>query len=619
MTDCKLEVDGKLFLMKERKTLKHGKNNGVLLLWMLVLCFALTFTGCGKKNVAYLHEDTSQVDKSRSSEENCQAFEQLMEEIFIDEVTGDTLTLNYTLAEPANYGIQEEEVTLGEYSSAAMKEDALKAENWIARLKTFDYESLEPEQQLLYDIVADRLQLETEAADMVLYTEVLGPTTGIQAQLPILLSEYSFREKQDVDTYLELLGCVPEYFEQIIAFEKEKSSAGLFMSDDTAEAIISQCEEFIQQKDNNYLITVFNDNLEEFEGLTQEEMEQYQEKNQQLVTETVLPAYENLINGLKKLMGTGKNDEGLAAYKKGKDYYCYLLKATTGSKKTPEEMEELLETEIKEAQKGMAKIIDTAPEAYYAAMDADFPHTDPEESLSYLKEAIATDFPNIPDVDYSVKYVNECLEEYLSPAFYITPAIDDYDRNDIYINGASESSNLFTTLAHEGYPGHLYQNVYFQAKDVNPLRKIINITGYSEGWATYVEMYAYDLSGLEKNVSDLLKYNGQAALFVYARTDIGVNYDGWSEEETLDYLEDFGYSKEDSETIFQTMVEEPGNYMPYAIGYLEIEKLKEEAQEKLGNAFVLKDFHEFFLNQGACPFDLLEIEMWKWLDKQGKR
>lgn len=596
---------------------KGKKKRGRRCLYSFILCVSLLFTACGRES-EYLHDDTSKVDESRSEKENQEQFDAFMQEIFIEEAAADTLTLNYTLISPKDYGIEEDKVTLGDYSIDFMKKEALQAENWIARLQTFDYKVLTEEQQLIYDIVADRLLLEKGAADMLLYTEVLGPTTGIQAQLPILLAEYNFRTKQDIDIYLQLLGCVPGYFEQIIDFEKQKADAGLFMSDETAEEIIAQCREFIETDEENYLITVFDEMAEEFPDLSKEEAEEYKEANKKAVKESVIPAYEALIEGLQKLEGSGTNEAGLANLEKGKEYYTYLLKAKTGSAREPKEVENLLEENIKRSQRELSMVLDKAPDAYYTALDVSFPHTDPEESLAYLKEVIKEDFPEIPDVSYKVKYVNPSLEENLSPAFYITPALDDYENNTIYINGASDSSGLFTTLAHEGYPGHMYQNVYFQSVTDSPIREIINITGYSEGWATYVEMYAYHKSEIEENAAAIQQLNNEATLLVYARTDIGVNYDGWSKKDTADYLTGFGFAKEDAEKIFQAMVEEPCSYMPYALGYLEIKLLKEEAEEKLGDAFVLKDFHEFFLRQGACPFVLIKENMQKWMEEQVK-
>lgn len=592
----------------------RGKHIHIRILSVLVV-FCLLLSGCGKGKQNLLRDDTSKVNKERSSEENAAEFDAFMEEIFVEEITGDTLTLNYSLAHPEDYNITPEKVTLGEFSLEHMQEDAITAENEIARLQSFDYKKLNEEQQLTYDIVADRLLLERDYAHLNLYTELLGPTTGIQAQLPILLAEYNFRQEKDISDYLELLADVPNYFGQILDFEKEKAKEGLFMSKTTLDEILSQCEEFVENKEDNFLITFFDEALSEnFPDMTKEQREEYGEKNKEAVLQYVLPAYDTLMKGLEKLSSDSKNDAGLAHFPKGKEYYEYLLKSTVGSIRKPDEIISMLEDCIKEAQREMEKLLDESPEAYYTTLESGFPHTDPEESISYLMETVKDDFPEIPSISYSIKYVNPSLEEHLSPAFYITPAVDDYKKHSIYINGSSDQGSLFTTLAHEGVPGHMYQAVYFNSVNDSSLRKTINISGYSEGWATYVEMYAYAKSEVDESVARLLQLNNEAALMVYARTDMGVNYEGWDKDKTIDYLDTFGFAAEDGEMIFDTMVAEPCNYMPYALGYLEIEALKEEAEEKLQDKFNLKDFHTFFLNQGACPFYLIQERMAAWME-----
>ena len=127
------------------------------------------------------------------------------------------------------------------------------------------------------------------------------------------------------------------------------------------------------------------------------------------------------------------------------------------------------------------------------------------------------------------------LQEYLSPAFYLTPAIDGYLDNVIYINPAEhyQGLELYTTLAHEGYPGHLYQSVYFQSLSPDPLRSILGTGGYTEGWATYVEMHSY--GSLEPGYKGCRhrpeKPRPSAAPGLASLLDIGIHYRGYSLED----------------------------------------------------------------------------------------
>ena len=113
-----------------------------------------------------------------------------------------------------------------------------------------------------------------------------------------------------------------------------------------------------------------------------------------------------------------------------------------------------------------------------------FTLTEPAAILENLKKQMEESFPEIPDaeksaVDYEIRYVPEYLESVLSPAFYLTSPIDDPSRNTIYINnGYSDSTeDLYTTLAHEGFPGHLYQTAYHRVHSVHPLASLLSCSG----------------------------------------------------------------------------------------------------------------------------------------------
>lgn len=568
----------------------------------LFFCLALLFTGC-------------QNEKKGSAE-----FDAFTNQIFINEVQNDAITLNYTLTYPEHYGITEYTPGFGEFSIEESQNSLAQMENYLAALKEFDYNSLTEEQKLTYDIFKSYLELELSASDYLLYSEVLGPTTGLQAQLPILLAEYHFTDREDVESYLLLLEDLPRYFKQLAEFEVQKSNAGLFMSDTTADSILSQCEKFIADREDNVLIEVFNDRIKTLAFLTEEEKKDFCEQNQQLVFDSVIPAYELLMEQITALKGTGTNDGGLCNFPNGKEYYEYLVASSVGSSHSIKEIDKMLTDGINDGVQGMIEAANGDSSVFAKAAAAAFPLTDPTEIIEFLKTAIQDDYPALKeDVSYSIKYVHKSLEEDLSPAFYLTPALDSYTENSIYINGYSQYNldDIFPTLAHEGYPGHLFQNVYFNQSNPNPLRMLLNFGGYSEGWATYVEMDSYSMSGMDSQSASILMNNQIASLCMYAQIDLGINYYGWDKNDTAAYLKDFGIESEAAtEEVYQTMVSEPANYMKYALGYLEIMELREQAEKTLGNAFSLKEWNTFFLDVGPAQFDIIKDSMKDWLKTQ---
>ena len=298
-----------------------------------------------------------------------------------------------------------------------------------------------------------------------------------------------------------------------------------------------------------------------------------------------------------------------------------MAQITTGSSKSIDQMKTALETALNKSRATMTTLALTNENIYNEYVGLKFPSSEPTEIIEYLKDVIKEDFPYLEDVNCNIKYVHESLQDHLSPAMYLVPPIDYYTENYIYINNNDtyDMEMIFPTIAHEGYPGHLFQNVYFRQNNPNPVRSVINVSGYDEGWATYVELYSYDFAGFSNDLSNFLKSNAIALHCLYSLTDIGIHYDGWSKEKTLNFWNEYGVDKETAEEIYTNILAEPGIYLPYSIGYLEIMELRDIAMERLSADFNIKEFHEFFLNIGPTQFRIIKEYLDEWINnKQAK-
>ena len=606
-----------------KHTKKHFLSLTACLMALLLLLGGCNGAGSGTEASSAPAEsgtslETTAPEATSPEEQTQQAFDQFTEELFRDTVSSDTISLHYTLTDPEAYGITETPITFGTFSADSFQDACEELQTVRAELSAFSYEDLTESQQLTYDILMEYLTTELQGTDFELYQEALGPTTGIQAQLPVLLAEYTFYSAEDVEVYLQLLECLPDYFSSLLEFEQRKSEAGLFFSDTTADAVIASCESFIADPENNYLLSVFDDKVDALEGLTQEQREDYKTRNAEAVQNSVIPAYRLLADGLTGLKGTGTNDRGLAAFPEGKAYYAYLAASNTGSSWTPEEMIQKLSDQMSSDIFALAMVAQSDEDWIESFESFDFGFTEPEAMLEDLQQKILTDFPELDDTSYTINYVHESLEESMSPAFYLTPPIDADTDNKIYINRSSSTGGLYTTLAHEGYPGHLYQTVYFNRTNPCPLRHVLNFVGYTEGWATYVEQLAY---GYNENASEsavaLQQLNSALSLELSALADLYVNYEGYTLEQLQEFLATYGLGDEaTAQTLFDYVVAEPGAYLPYVIGWLEFEELRDTAEETLGDSFELKEFHRFLLDLGPAPFDVIETYMEDWMAEQ---
>lgn len=542
-------------------------------------------------------------------------FQNFTDALFRQDMAASTLNLHYTLKDPDAYGISNTPVTYGAVSVNST-EVLASCENCLTALDQFSYEDLSAEHQLTYDILKSHFTAARTAAPYLLYQEPLNATTGLQAQLPVLLSEYQFYTQADIDTYLELLGKTPEYFDSLIRFEQEKSESGLFMSSDAADAIIEQCNSFLGMGDSNYLYTTFSERLDAFKDFSGQQFSDYIAKNKSQVDTCVLPAYEKLVQALTELKDTGVNDMGLYYLPHGKEFYTALVAQNTGSSRAIPELQQLTKKQLLSDLTGIQDIVTSRQTVsketsqILNAMENSLNH--PETILAELETKMASAFPEAPKVSRDVKYVPEALQDFLSPAFYLIPAIDNSSENVIYINQGQtvDGIELFTTLAHEGYPGHLYQTTYFAAQNPDPVRSILNFGGYTEGWATYTEMMSYYMSPLSNNQAALLQKNKSAILGLYALADMGIHYDGWTLEETVSFFKTYGIANAAAvKSIYTMILSDPGNYLKYYIGYIEFLELKREQIQKEGEHFSQKEFHKIILETGPAPFDVLKKQL----------
>lgn len=548
---------------------------------------------------------------SLHAESSDRQFRTFTRSLFQTEVSANTISLHYTLRSPSDYGIADIPATYGSLSSDSVAAKA-SVRNVLSSLQEFDPGTLSSENALTFKILDTYLKNASTGTDYLLYQEPLGPVSGIHTQLPVLLSEYSFYDTQDVETYLALLKETPSYFDSVIRFEQKKATSGLFMPDYQADSVLDTCQSFIDMGKENYLVSTFNERIASLDLLPENKKDSFQKENMKLVIEEIYPAYQNLITAIKSLKGKGMNEQGLSHFPYGKKYYEYLVRQTTGCNESISRLRLMTRAQILEDLSAMQKVLFPADAALTQASVLE--QTSPDSMLDDLRSKITDTFPEIPDVDFQVKYVPESMQDYLSPAFYMIPAIDNLTENVIYINNGQTASglNLYTTLAHEGYPGHLYQTVYFSASEPDPIRSILDFGGYVEGWATYAEMMSYYLAPLPKTEASLLQKNSSVILGLYALADMGIHYDGWSVTDTVRFFSDYGINDPNAvQSVYKLIIGSPANYLKYYIGYLKFYELKKEMADAMGNQFSQKEFHRAVLDVGPAPFEIVYDEVEK--------
>ena len=550
-------------------------------------------------------------------------FDRFLNSCFREYAAENTVTLHFKLSNPSAYGIKTPvSPTYGDLSSDALKKNCSRSKELLQKLYTFPTSSLTKKQKLTWQIFQDYLNESIMNEKYILYSSPLG-TNGLQSEIPVTLSEYRLDNEKDIKDYLSLVNQVPELFTQILDFEQERRNAGIISPSFVISDTIDQIDQFLNaSEENNLLIQSFEERLAEVEPLSKDQKASYIANNRLLVTNKVLPAYKSLKTSLQAYTNDSKNTsskERLCEYKNGQDYYKFLLMSNVGTDFSPEDCITILESQLKNTVKDISSLTTKNKDLYTEYLSATPALSAPKEIMNTLKNDSLIDFPEIKNISCQLKNVPDALSGTSACAFYLVPPIDSTKDNIIYINKSRVDSNeLFSTLAHEGYPGHLYQTNYFLTTNPSPLRTFLHCAGYDEGWGTYAQLYSYNFIEFKnvdeqttKQLRQLYRDNDLLSLSLSSLSDLYVNYKNYDENALANYLQTYGIDKDGAQNLYRYVIENPTTYLSYSIGCYELDQLKQTMADSLGKAFKISNFHEAVLNVGSCNFSILRQEIEK--------
>ena len=588
---------------------------------VVISAASISLTGCSITDIRRLrgkNNNSYDTQYSYNTTDN-EAFEEFTDGLFKELIVDDTLSLHTLLEHPDEYGITDYDVTLGRIDTDSL-DDTSDITQCITELTAFDRNFLSKKQTITYDYLLSYLQTRLCYSDLDLYDTQLTPTIGIQIELPLVFSEYTFVEKKDVDEYITLLCDVDSYFANLIEYENMRASKGLTKEDSLLDDIISSCQSVIDSvnktgSSDRLFIDDFNTRIDALTFISDDEKAEYKKLNLDAINNHVIPGYQALIDGLSALKGTNRYTGGICSYPDGQRYYEGLLEQTLGWSKSVDEYNSLLEDYMRGYMLVMRKLVQKDSSLIDSLSRYSFNMTEPESIIEDLKKRITDDYPELDEAGYSIKYVSDSLRDYASPAMYFMPQIDNPDINSIYINNSgTDSSDIYPVLSHESYPGHMYQTQYFLKTNPSLIRSYIKPGGYMEGWASYVEVHSYEYNNNNNdNLNTLAKCNYALTLCLHAIGDIGVNYYGWDEARLSSYLSNWGFNSPDTaHWMYTALIANPGNYCKYVLGFIGFEELKKQAQKDLGSDLSLKEFHRYILETGPVQFDILFSNLKEW-------
>lgn len=426
-----------------------------------------------------------------------------------------------------------------------------------------------------------------------------GRMNGTHTGLPQALERFSVPNAELAQAKIQLAQDSGRYLDSVLALQQDKAAAGMLMGTEQIDEVVAFCREFAAKPDEIYLIDSFDKEVDGIEDLSEEQKQSLKQAYREAVTGVLAPAYLRLADGLEALKPQCA-EGGLSKTEQGKIYYQALIRSQTGSERTADEMIAMLDQALTQNDNEWNKL---------TAKDWRLPDKveknklgtrDPEQIMQALIADTQADFPPVDPGTYRITYTNEQVEDNGTAGMYYRAG------NEIRLTDADEQDDgeLFATLAHEGFPGHMYQMNYKGEAESQPMYIRVSFEGYTEGWATYAEIYSAKYaqdSGAKRAMMANLRASSH---LISAQIDLGVNHQGWGKNQIKTLLRKYDYAT-DAKTVnfyWDQAISDPGISLSYAIGYLEIMELQDYAKAELGEAYTDMEFHRAVLEAGPSPF-----------------
>ena len=578
----------------------------------LLLCAAicLPLFGCGS---------------SKKGSDEFAEYAKTLPAVFMESTGFDT---NFFFDHPEKYGIKKDLYTLQFMTLDDFKKQDKEYKKIDKALDDYDYDALTKDQKITYDVLKaalkddenDKLTVEDR---YYLTTNYFDVSSGIQSSLPFALWNYEFKNQKSLDSFIAVLNQAPKLFKKYAAFEVTRQKKGYGMSKTYMDNVIKSVHA-INNSDQSYILNATYEKIDNADYIPADKKQFYKDTITNAFNNKLLPAFKQTETDLSNIKILKKGDGELASYKGGKKYYESIVTNSAGVD-SMKKYTKYLDDETSRIQNRLMDVVNEYPELaslmsdsskiYEAINNAKYTDlTDSTEVIHYLEQQISDgkDFPKIKKLHYQMNIIPESMKETTTAAaaYYVSAFDDNSGKDENMILNGSFSQNDFTSVAHESFPGHMYQHNYFKTVKHNVLRDLLSDSTYTEGWATYIQGESCKYTK-EPGVCELNSINDQLTYLYFLELDKKIHYDGYSREKAYAYLkENFGITnEEDLKAMYEQLLESPAVFTNYYVGLYQFLDLKEDAKDKWGSKYSDYRFHKAVLDLGPLPMNLLRDYM----------
>lgn len=538
-------------------------------------------------------------EKNSTLDDNTE-FDAYLDTIFDELVSDNYLYMHFNVADYKAMGIEKPEVGFGHIVYGVDQEEFNKTEKQLEDLLAFDYDSLSLRQQYDYDLLHYSLLETLCGLEYSKYNLIFSSSSQFSDGIVTNLMEFAMYDEESEEDFLAVLKDVPNYINEAIEYSKQQSNDGLYHSDDMLDEEISYIDNLISSNGKSI--------YEHYK-----EYDIYPEVKE-LVENEVIPAFVTLKEYLNTLYGKTKSDKlALTKINNGYAEYTYITNTSNNG-----DMYAIYTQLIEVYSDWVNNFINAYQNNEHILEDyEDFLNDDKainlsaEDMLEYLRNNSSKRYEYLEDANYVVSALDTLGDSTLG--YYVSPPIDNLNQNVIRVNAKINNEeydqmSVFEVMAHEGFPGHLYQNIYFQQKNPHKFRATQSFIGYTEGYADLAAMDAIDMLNVDDGYKAVAKLNSITfnSHLLLSIVDLGVNYFGWDVNTIGNKLEKLFLDKAIAQPLYDMVVAMPGTFVRYGVGYVSHLNLRKKAMDELGDKFDFVAYDRAIIENGPLPFAILE-------------
>ena len=532
---------------------------------------------------------------------------------------------------------------LGDHRYDGLLEDASEnafyrrvgqSKKYLDQLRSIKKPSLKPD-LLNYELFERELEDNLEAAKFRPYLTPMTQQSGLQIDIPELVTYHPFMSLSDFKNFSSRLRALPRLVDQVIQSMRTGIQARIVLARVTAEKIVPQLEANIVRDPKKLDLYKSVENLPP--GIDSNEAHRLKSDVDEAIQQSVVPAFEKLLFFFKEeYLPACRTDVGIWSLPDGNERYGYMVRHYTTTSLSPDEIHDLGLKELSRIHREMREIVDQigfkgSLQDFISSLrrNRSLYNTSADELLEGFKkilqkmdEKLPSLFGRLPKAKYGFREIEAFRAEAAPDAYYYRPPEDGSRPAYFYVNTFRPEQRPKYTMEvlayHEAVPGHHLQlAIQQELTNLPKFRRHGGYTAFIEGWGLYSEELPRLVGFYKDALSDFGRLSFDAWRAARLVVDTGIHHERWTRERAIQFfLENTALSELNIASEVDRYIAWPGQALAYKIGQLKISELRDRAEKVLGPRFDIRRFHDELLGDGALALDVLEGKMQNWIGRE---